>query len=225
MRRTRLAPSRCTDGNRLTLSVSIDTSLLSRSDSQRSRLRCRRASAVFTYQTAAPAATVTTTSTVPASIVRHWVINLHPRLDEPAHVDAGRGAPWQAKGARFPTDRRGGGPGPPECPLTAPPASPARSPISKRVPARPDADRSGAGAAGALLHLRGAPGPAEWPGRVHSAGKRAAYALYYAPRRFLMAGHVVAALAPAGAVRVTDLGSGTGAAGAAWVCRAGPARR
>lgn len=53
-------------------------------------------------------------------------------------------------------------------------------------------------------------------GAFDSAGKRAAYALYYAPRRFLMTAHVVGVLAPREPVRVTDLGCGTGAAGAAW---------
>ena len=59
-------------------------------------------------------------------------------------------------------------------------------------------------------------------GAFDSAGKRAAYALYYAPRRFLMTAHVVSHLAPpAGPIRVVDLGCGTGAAGAAWACEAG----
>jgi SAM-dependent methyltransferase len=59
-------------------------------------------------------------------------------------------------------------------------------------------------------------------GAFDSAGKRAAYALYYAPRRFLMTAHVVRHLAPPeGPVRVLDLGCGTGAAGAAWACEAG----
>jgi hypothetical protein len=58
-------------------------------------------------------------------------------------------------------------------------------------------------------------------GAFDTAGKRAAYALYYAPRRFLTTAHVVAALTGPQPVRLTDLGCGTGAAGAAWVCRAG----
>lgn len=59
-------------------------------------------------------------------------------------------------------------------------------------------------------------------GAFDSAGKRAAYALYYAPRRFLMTAHVVHQLGPpAGPLRVVDLGCGTGAAGAAWACAAG----
>jgi hypothetical protein len=60
-------------------------------------------------------------------------------------------------------------------------------------------------------------------GAFDTAGKRAAYALYYAPRRFLMTAHVVRHLLPAsGPLRVIDLGCGTGAAGAAWACTAGP---
>ena len=59
-------------------------------------------------------------------------------------------------------------------------------------------------------------------GAFDSAGKRAAYALYYGPRRFLMTDHVVARLDTGPAVgHLTDLGCGTGAAGAAWACRAG----
>ncbi len=59
-------------------------------------------------------------------------------------------------------------------------------------------------------------------GAFDSAGKRAAYALYYGPRRFLMTEHVVAQLDPEpGPTHLTDLGCGTGAAGAAWACRAG----
>ena len=59
-------------------------------------------------------------------------------------------------------------------------------------------------------------------GAFDSAGKRAAYALYYAPRRFLMTAHVVRHLAPPpGRCGSIDLGCGTGAAGAAWACEAG----
>jgi len=58
-------------------------------------------------------------------------------------------------------------------------------------------------------------------GAFDTAGKRAAYALYYAPRRFLTTAHIVAALTGPRPVRLTDLGCGTGAAGAAWVCQAG----
>jgi len=59
-------------------------------------------------------------------------------------------------------------------------------------------------------------------GAFDTAGKRAAYALYYAPRRFLTVTHVLAAVgAPATPLRVVDLGCGTGAAGAAWAMHAG----
>ena len=60
-------------------------------------------------------------------------------------------------------------------------------------------------------------------GAFDTAGKRAAYALYYAPRRYLAVRHVLAALgAPAVPLQVIDLGCGTGAAGAAWAGHAGP---
>ena len=59
-------------------------------------------------------------------------------------------------------------------------------------------------------------------GAFDTAGKRAAYALYYAPRRFLTVAHVLAAVgAPALPLHVVDLGCGTGAAGAAWAGHAG----
>ena len=54
-------------------------------------------------------------------------------------------------------------------------------------------------------------------GAFDSAGKRAAYALYYAPRRFLAVTRVLAELEPGRAPRhIVDLGCGTGAAGVAW---------
>lgn len=60
-------------------------------------------------------------------------------------------------------------------------------------------------------------------GAYDSAGKRAAYALYYAPRRFLTIRAVLARLdAPTGPRAILDLGCGTGAAGAAWAVHAGP---
>lgn len=60
-------------------------------------------------------------------------------------------------------------------------------------------------------------------GAFDTAGKRAAYALYYAPRRFLTVTHVLAQVAaPVAPMHVIDLGCGTGAAGAAWACHAGP---
>ena len=49
-----------------------------------------------------------------------------------------------------------------------------------------------------------------------SAGKRAAFALFYAPIHFLVTRAVVRALGAGGVRRVVDLGCGTGAAGAAW---------
>lgn len=59
-------------------------------------------------------------------------------------------------------------------------------------------------------------------GAFDTAGKRAAYALYYAPRRFLLMSQVIAALDAAEAARtIVDAGCGTGAAGAAWAVLAG----
>jgi hypothetical protein len=49
-----------------------------------------------------------------------------------------------------------------------------------------------------------------------TAGKRAAFALFYAPQHFLVVRAVVTALDATGIARVVDLGCGTGAAGAAW---------
>jgi len=60
-------------------------------------------------------------------------------------------------------------------------------------------------------------------GAFDTAGKRAAYALYYAPRRFLTVAHVLTQLdAPVTPMHIVDLGCGTGAAGAAWAWHAGP---
>ena len=54
-------------------------------------------------------------------------------------------------------------------------------------------------------------------GAFDSAGKRAAYALYYAPLHFVTVAEIVRALGAAPPVRLLlDLGCGTGAAGAAW---------
>ena len=59
-------------------------------------------------------------------------------------------------------------------------------------------------------------------GAFDSAGKRAAYALYYAPRRFAATTHLLTQLGvPRERLQVTDLGCGTGAAGAAWAGYAG----
>ena len=58
-------------------------------------------------------------------------------------------------------------------------------------------------------------------GALESAGKRAAFALFYAPLHFFLARAVVQALPGAPAVQqVIDLGCGTGAAGAAWAIEA-----
>ncbi len=51
---------------------------------------------------------------------------------------------------------------------------------------------------------------------LDSAGKRAAFALFYAPLHYLVARHVVTALGPGAPATIVDLGCGTGAAGAAW---------
>lgn len=60
-------------------------------------------------------------------------------------------------------------------------------------------------------------------GTLYSAGKRAAFALFYAPLHFLATTHVVGALgadAPPPA-SILDIGCGTGAGGAAWAVAAG----
>ena len=60
-------------------------------------------------------------------------------------------------------------------------------------------------------------------GPLDSAGKRAAFALFYAPLHFLSASHVVRELtahAPAPS-SILDIGCGTGATGAAWALVAG----
>ena len=54
-------------------------------------------------------------------------------------------------------------------------------------------------------------------GALESAGKRAAFALFYAPLHFLTTAHLLQQLrADAGIRDIVDLGCGTGAAGAAW---------
>jgi hypothetical protein len=60
-------------------------------------------------------------------------------------------------------------------------------------------------------------------GALDSAGKRAAFALFYAPLHFVVAGEIVAAIpGSSDHVReVLDVGCGTGTAGAAWALRAG----
>ena len=58
---------------------------------------------------------------------------------------------------------------------------------------------------------------------LESAGKRAAFALYYAPLHFVATAHVVRGLGAASPPprTIVDLGCGTGAAGAAWAHLAG----
>jgi trans-aconitate methyltransferase len=53
---------------------------------------------------------------------------------------------------------------------------------------------------------------------LSGAGKRAAFALFYAPLHYLLIEHIVTTLpgATGGAQTLLDLGCGTGAAGAAW---------
>ncbi|MEO5895816.1 MAG: methyltransferase domain-containing protein [Vicinamibacterales bacterium] len=59
-------------------------------------------------------------------------------------------------------------------------------------------------------------------GPLDSAGKRAAFALFYAPLHFLITERVVRGLdAAAGVSHVLDLGCGTGSAGAAWALASG----
>ena len=61
-------------------------------------------------------------------------------------------------------------------------------------------------------------------GPLDSAGKRAAFALFYAPLHFLAASHVIGSLDGAAAPppsAILDIGCGTGAAGAAWALAAG----
>jgi len=60
-------------------------------------------------------------------------------------------------------------------------------------------------------------------GAFDTAGKRAAYALYYAPRRFETMSRILAALPDtAGPRAIIDAGCGTGAAVAAWALHTGP---
>jgi hypothetical protein len=62
-------------------------------------------------------------------------------------------------------------------------------------------------------------------GALDSAGKRAAFALFYAPVHYLVVREIVHALPSEarGVRKVVDLGCGTGAAGAAWAAAAGGA--
>lgn len=64
-------------------------------------------------------------------------------------------------------------------------------------------------------------------GALESAGKRAAFALFYAPLHFLVTREIVRAMPACTAsppVEIVDLGCGTGAAGAAWALEIGRAR-
>jgi hypothetical protein len=65
------------------------------------------------------------------------------------------------------------------------------------------------------------------PSGLDSAGKRAAFALYYAPLHFVATARVVKALGAAADApqTIVDLGCGTGAAGAAWAHAAGGSSR
>jgi SAM-dependent methyltransferase len=58
---------------------------------------------------------------------------------------------------------------------------------------------------------------------LDSRGKRAAFALFYGPLHFCVAGHIIRALdaRPAHTQHVVDLGCGTGTAGAAWAIQSG----
>jgi SAM-dependent methyltransferase len=61
-------------------------------------------------------------------------------------------------------------------------------------------------------------------GPLDSAGKRAAFALFYAPLHFLATAHVIASLDTStnrSPSSVLDIGCGTGAAGASWALAAG----
>src|SRR5690349_9217150 len=62
-------------------------------------------------------------------------------------------------------------------------------------------------------------------GALETAGKRAAFALFYAPLHFRTVARIAGELSTSGPVRdVVDLGCGTGAAGAAWALQSGASR-
>lgn len=63
-------------------------------------------------------------------------------------------------------------------------------------------------------------------GALDTAGKRAAFALFYAPLHFLVTREVVRAIPDAAGhiTHILDLGCGTGSAGAAWAIECGNAR-
>src|SRR5688572_31269883 len=60
-------------------------------------------------------------------------------------------------------------------------------------------------------------------GALETAGKRAAFGLFYAPLHFFVTREVVRSLPDlqTGIRQLTDIGCGTGAAGAAWALEAG----
>jgi SAM-dependent methyltransferase len=60
---------------------------------------------------------------------------------------------------------------------------------------------------------------------LDSSGKRAAFALFYAPLHYLVTAHIIGELRPRVPATVVDLGCGSGAAGAAWAiaCERQPA--
>jgi SAM-dependent methyltransferase len=60
---------------------------------------------------------------------------------------------------------------------------------------------------------------------LEGAGKRAAFALFYAPLHFQTTSHIVRELAVGEVSEILDLGCGTGAAGAAWALAAGERAR
>ena len=62
-------------------------------------------------------------------------------------------------------------------------------------------------------------------GALDSAGKRAAFALFYAPLHFIVVRHITGSLTGCadGVRAVADIGCGTGAAGASWAIQAGGA--
>ena len=59
---------------------------------------------------------------------------------------------------------------------------------------------------------------------LDSAGKRAAFALYYGPLHFIATAHVLQSLVAACPRHILDIGCGTGTVGAAWALHAGGAQ-
>src|SRR5262245_47178738 len=62
-------------------------------------------------------------------------------------------------------------------------------------------------------------------GALDSAGKRAAFALFYGPLHFLAVRHIVRSLDARPRGDILDLGCGTGTAGAAWALEHDPPSR